>query len=133
MKKFILATLLIASVATAQDQAVPSNHVDLTTTIIDFLSRTELCLNSCRDEASAKAAVPQLQKLKKECDSIVETQKKLPEPTIQDYMAVQNQMGAFNTVWKAIRDHIERLEQEKLMTQELRDILHIAPPAPQNN
>lgn len=133
MKSFILATLLAASIATAQEQAVPANHVDLTTTIIDFLSRTELCLNSCRDEASAKAAIPQLQELKKECDRIVETQKGLPEPTIQDYMAVQNQMGAFNTVWQAIRDHIERLEQDRLMSQEMRDILHIAPPAQNSN
>lgn len=42
-------------------------------------------------------------------------------------MAVQNQMEAFNTVWGAIRDHIERLETERLMSEEMRQILHIAP------
>lgn len=130
MKNFFLVVLLASSLATAQNLPAPANHVDMTAVIIDFLSRTELCLNSCRDEASAKAAIPQLQALKKECDSIVETQRNLPEPTIQDYMAVQDQMATFNTVWSAICDHIERLEQENLMSQELRAILHIAPISP---
>jgi hypothetical protein len=42
-------------------------------------------------------------------------------------MAVQDQMEAFNTVWDAICKHIERLETEQLMTEEMRHILHIAP------
>lgn len=125
--KHLFIALALALSASAQSPT-PTNHVDLTTTIIEFLSRTELCLNSCQDEASAQAAIPQLQELKKECDTLVETQRALPEPTIQDYMAVQNQMEAFNTVWNAIRDHIERLEQAGLMSQEMRDILHIAAP-----
>ncbi len=122
----LLIALVFAISATAE-AATQANHVDLTTAIIDFLSRTELCLNSCRDEASVKAAVPKLQALKKECDSLMETQRSLPEPTIQDYIAVQNQMEAFNTVWNAIREHIERLEQEQLLSREMREILHIAP------
>ncbi|MBQ2868591.1 MAG: hypothetical protein IJE88_01040 [Akkermansia sp.] len=126
MKHLLLAFLFAPSVLTAQEVALPANHVDMTTTIIEFLSRTELCLNTCRDEASVKAAIPQLQELKQECDKIVEAQRALPEPTIQDYMAVQNQVEAFNTVWNAIRDHIERLEQEQLLSDEMRNILHIA-------
>lgn len=129
--RHILLALLFSFEVSAQT-GVPANHVDLTTAIIEFLSRTELCLNACRDNNSAKASIPQLQKLKKECDSLVETQRALPEPTIQDYMAVQDQMEAFNTVWNAIRNHIERLEQAGLLTQEMRDILHIAPPEGKN-
>lgn len=125
--KHLFIALALAFSASAQSPT-PTNHVDLTTAIIEFLSRTELCLNSCQDEASAQAAIPQLLELKKECDTLVETQRALPEPTIQDYMAVQNQMEAFNTVWNAIRDHIERLEQAGLMSQKMRDILHIAAP-----
>ena len=71
--------------------------------------------------------LPPSRSCRKECDAIVETQRSLPEPTIQDYMAVQSQMEAFNTVWNAIRDHIERLEKEQLLTPEIREILHIAP------
>lgn len=126
MKHLFLA-LALAFSASAQSPA-PTNHVDLTTAIIEFLSRTELCLNSCQDEASAQAAIPRLQELKKECDTLVETQRALPEPTIQDYMAVQTRMEAFNTIWNAIRNHIERLEQAGLMSQEMRNILHIAAP-----
>ena len=125
--KHLFIALALALSATAASP-VPTNHVDLTTAIIEFLSRTELCLNSCQDEASVQAASPRLQELKKECDTLVETQRALPEPTIQDYMAVQNQMESFNTVWNAIRDHIERLEQTGLMSQEIRNILHIAAP-----
>lgn len=128
MKNLLLAIIFASSAWASSEQALPANHVDLTSSIIEFLSRTELCLNSCRDDESAKAAVSQLQQLKAECDKLVEIQQNLPEPTIQDYMAVQNQMEAFNTVWNAIRDHIERLEADKIMTQEMRDILHIAPP-----
>ncbi len=127
MKKLLITLLLMPFAMASQEATMPTNHVDMTTAIIEFLSRTELCLNTCRDEASVKAAIPQLQELKQECDKIVEAQRALPEPTIQDYMAVQNQMEAFNTVWNAIRDHIERLEQEQLLSDEMRDILHIAP------
>lgn len=110
----------------AAESPLPS-HTDLTHTILDFLSRIELCLNSCKDETSVKSAIPRLKELQQECGRIVEIQRSLPEPTIQDYMAVQNQMEAFNTVWGAIRDHIERLETERLMSEEMRQILHIAP------
>ena len=121
----------LVSLGTALAQDIADNHVDLTSNIIDFLSRTEICLNSCRDADSVNAALTQLQQLKQECDKLVEVQRSLPEPTIQDYMAVQNQMETFSTIWNAIRDHIERLESEHLMTPELRQILHIAPQKPQ--
>lgn len=132
MKRFLFSLFFAPCVLANQAAPMPTNHVDMTATIIEFLSRTELCLNSCRDDASAKAAIPQLQELKNECDRIVEAQRALPEPTIQDYMAVQNQMEAFNTIWNAIRDHIERLEQEQLLSKEMREILHIAPSAEAN-
>ena len=126
--KHIFTTLCFALCChNVQAQDVPGSHVDMTTTILDFLSRTELCLNSCTDAASTHAAIPQLLQLKQECDKLVEAQKALPEPTVQDYMAVQTHMDAFNTIWKAIRNHIARLQQEKLLTQEIIQILHIAP------
>lgn len=128
MKRCILTVIFVVCSFCASAQNKQTNHVDLTTTIIEFLSRTELCLNACQDAASVQAAIPQLQELKKECDDIVETQKALPEPTVQDYMAVQQHMEAFSTVWTAICNHIERLEEAGLMTPEMRKILFIAPP-----
>ena len=112
----------------ASAQEPPSNHADMAKAILSFLSRTELCLNSCQDAESAKAASPQLKKLKAECDRLAAAQQLLPEPTVQDYMTEHNNAATFNTIWKAIRAHIERLETAQIMTREMRDILYIAPP-----
>ena len=131
MKRFLIALSLVLLSLESFAQEMAGNHVDLTSNIIDFLSRTEICLNSCRDAESVNAAIPQLQQLKQECEKLVEVQRSLPEPTIQDYMAVQNQMGDFSTIRNAIRDHNERLEAENLMTAEMRQILHIAPASAQ--
>lgn len=127
MKNFLLTLLSFLSLSCLAEETGAASHIDLTHTVLDFLSRTELCLNACRDAESVAAAIPQLRELEKECGTIVEAQRALPEPTVQDYMAVQDQMEAFNTVWDAICKHIERLETEQLMTEEMRHILHIAP------
>ncbi len=132
MRRNLIAAVLGFIIQASLVQASPSNHVDMTNAILDFLSRTELCLNSCRDEVSAQAAIPQLQKLKEECSILVKEQQNLPEPTIQDYMAVQNKMEVFTTIWKAIRNHIERMEQARILSPELRQILQIAPVSPEN-
>lgn len=124
MKPFLL-TLLLAGSVFAQAE-LPANHVDLSSAIIDFLSRTELCLNTCHSKESVQAAIPQLKELKAECQRIVEMQRSLPEPTVQDFMAVQHQMEAFNTVWNAIRAHISRLETQGLLTAEFCEIVGIA-------
>ncbi len=126
MKQFFLAILLAFGAFQLQAQDSPTNHLDMTAAVLDFLSRTELCLNACTDAASTKAAIPQLQQLKKECEELVKMQKALPEPTVQDYMAVQNHMATFDTIWKSIRSHISRMEEENLMTPEIRSILLIA-------
>ena len=98
MRKHLFTITLGVSILGNVSLATPANHVDMTSAILDFLSRTELCLNSCRDADSAAKAIRQLEELKQECDRLVETQRQLPEPTVQDYMAVQNQMEAFNTL-----------------------------------
>lgn len=130
MRSILFSLCLAFFTFNASAQEAPSNHVDMTAQILDFLSRTELCLNSCTDEASTRAAVPQLQQLKQECDKLVELQKALPEPTVQDYMAVQSQMETFNTIWKAIRNHIERMQMENLISPEIAAILLISPDSP---
>lgn len=129
MRRFLYSLILALSCVAFAAQKLPDNHVDLTSCVLDFLSRTELCLGSCQDAASVQAALPQLKELKNECAQIIAKQQALPEPTVQDYMAVQNQMEAFNTIWNAIRAHIARLEESNLMNPELRDILRVAPPA----
>lgn len=132
MRGYLFTIALGISILGNVTLAAPTNHVDMTNAVLDFLSRTELCLNSCRDAATTAEAIPQLKELKEECAQLVEAQRQLPEPTVQDYMAVQSKMEAFSTLWAAIRSHIERMEQEQILTPELREILHIAPVSPKN-
>ena len=132
MRGYLFTIALGISILGNVALAAPTNHVDMTNAILDFLSRTELCLNSCRDSVSTAEAIAPLKALRQECAQLVEAQRQLPEPTVQDYMAVQNKMEAFSTLWNAIRNHIERMEQEQLLTPELRGILHIAPVSPKN-
>ena len=126
MKKIAFTLFLAFGVLVSSAQDAPANHIDMTEVVLDFLSRTELCLQSCSDSAATQAAIPQLRQLKEECATIVNMQKQLPEPTVQDYMAVQEHMAAFDSLWKAIRNHLSRMEKNSLITPEVRDILQIA-------
>lgn len=123
-----LPLLILLSVpVTAQDEAVPpailESHRDLAHAITDFLSRTEVCLRGCTDAASVQAALPKLHELAQEARRLADTQAALPEPTMQDYMASQELALQFLPIWKAIRAHMERLEKDGLMTDELRALL----------
>lgn len=107
--------------------AAPESHSDLARALTDFLSRTELCLRSCTDAASVQAAMPRLRELAQEARRLADAQDALPEPTTQDYMASQELALQFLPVWKAIRAHLERLEKDGLMTDELRRLLQTGP------
>ncbi len=125
----LMFPVLLTVSVTAQEK--PITHSDLATDILIFLARTEICLRGCCDDESIKAAIPQLQQLKKDSDKLMAIQRELPDPTTQDCIDVQQKGAGFLKLWKAIRRHIERLETNKLMTQEMRDILYIAPPTPE--
>jgi len=94
---------------------------------VDLLSQTEICLNSCRDEESVRAALPRLQELAEQAQQLTARQKALPDPTVQDYMAAQSLVADFQTLWHAIQEHLERLECEQLLSPAMREILRIAP------
>ena len=107
--------------------AAPESHSDLARALTDFLSCTELCLRSCTDAASVQAAMPRLRELAQEARRLADAQDALPEPTTQDYMASQELALQFLPIWKAIRAHLERLEKDGLMTDELRRLLQTGP------
>ncbi|MCQ2372003.1 MAG: hypothetical protein MJ058_08155 [Akkermansia sp.] len=111
----------------AAQPAAPESHSDLARALTDFLSRTELCLRSCTDAASVQAAMPRLRELAQEARRLADAQDALPEPTTQDYMASQELALQFLPIWKAIRAHLERLEKDGLMTDELRRLLQTGP------
>lgn len=108
--------------------AAPSGHQDCALALLQLLSDTEICLNGCRDAASVQAALPRLRELKRQARQIAETQQHLPEPTSQDLLSMNQHLQRFNTLWDAIKEHIHRLEEAGLISQEMRDILCIAPP-----
>ena len=119
--------ILLSAPVTAQDGAAPTSslesHRDLAHAITDFLSRTEVCLRGCTDAASVQTALPKLRELAQEARRLADAQAALPEPTMQDYMASQELALQFLPIWKAIRAHVERLEKDGLMTDELRALL----------
>lgn len=129
----LLIPLLAAPLPALEDAAqpaqpaAPESHSDLARALTDFLSRTELCLRSCTDAASVQAAMPRLRELAQEARRLADAQDALPEPTTQDYMASQELALQFLPIWKAIRAHLERLEKDGLMTDELRRLLQTGP------
>ncbi len=129
----LLIPLLAAPLPAQEDAAqpaqpaAPESHSDLARALTDFLSRTELCLRSCTDAASVQAAMPRLRELAQEARRLADAQDALPEPTTQDYMASQELALQFLPIWKAIRAHLERLEKDGLMTDELRRLLQTGP------
>lgn len=122
----LLIPLLAAPLPAQEDAAqpaAPESHSDLARALTDFLSRTELCLRSCTDAAAVQAAMPRLRELAQEARRLADAQSALPEPTTQDYMASQELALQFLPIWKAIRAHLERMEKDGLMTDELRRLL----------
>lgn len=120
---FPLAGVLITPAIAQQS---PASHQDMAEQLLDFLSRTELCLRECTDESSLSAAVPKLRQLAEEADKLAAAQAALPEPTVQDFMSVQDKMGTFDTICKAIQSHLVRLSEKGLLTDEIRQILKIS-------
>ena len=130
MRTLVLTLMLslAAASAPAQEAAAPpapalESHHDLARALTEYLSRVELCLRGCTDAASVAAALPHLRELAAEARRLEQAQQQLPEPTVQDYMASQELALQFLPLWKAVRAHLDRLESEGLMTDELRQLL----------
>lgn len=132
--------LLLTPVATAQEAQTAAHpetatdtattadsHTELADAMVDFLRRTDECLATCTDEASARAAVPQLEALRTAASELAARQARLPEPTVQDYMATQDRANDFLQLWQSIRAHLARMEKAGLLLPEIRQTLHIAP------
>ncbi len=112
-----------AAIAQTNDTQVADTHQSLALELINILSATEAQLNTCTDAASVEAAIPQFLELSKQTLQLNERQKALPEPTVQDYLAAQSLVGEFNTLVQAIKQHLDRLQEQKLLSPELSKIL----------
>jgi len=103
-------------------------HQSIARELVNLLSETEVCLNSCRDTASVEAALPELRRLAARADAIAARQSALPAPTVQDDMAAAEMVNDFATIWQAICKHIDRLQKAGLVSDALRDVLKLSPP-----
>lgn len=126
MKSLYLFPIAGCIIYPATAQPLPSTHQDMAEQLLDFLSRTELCLRNCTDENTLASILPKLRLLAREADQLAAAQAALPEPTVQDFMAVQDKMGTFDTICKAIQSHLLRMSKNGLMTDEIRQILKIS-------
>lgn len=107
---------------------LPATHQDYALALLQLLSDTEVLLNSCRDVDSTQAALPHLRELSEQARRIALAQRRLPEPTAEDQELLSRHAERFTLLWEAICQHIERLEQNHLLTQQLNEILCIVPP-----
>lgn len=126
MKPLYFFPLVAVVTIQTSAQEAPASHQDMAESLLDFLSRTELCLRSCTDEASVNEAIPRLRQLAKEADNLAAAQAALPEPTVQDFMSVQDKMGTFDSICKAIQAHLVRLSEKGLLNADFRQILKIS-------
>lgn len=109
-------------------EALPATHQDYALALLQLLSDTEVVLNGCRDADSTQAALPRLRELGEQARRLAEAQRRLAEPTTEDQELLSRHAERFTLLWEAICQHIERLEQEHLLTPQLNDILCIVPP-----
>lgn len=108
----------------AQEQRT---HLDLAHALVDLLSETEACLNTCRDKESVQAAIPRLEQLAQQARQLRQEQAALPNSTVQDDIAAAELAGDFMMLWNAICQHVERLETSGLMSEDLRNVLRVSP------
>ncbi len=124
-----LVPLAMLCCAAAEPQpAAPETHQEFIPVLLELLNQTVQSLAGCTDEASVKAALPRLRELAEQARQLAALQQTLPDPTVQDYMASHPHVAEFNRLWEGICGHIERLEQARLISPELRDLLQVAPP-----
>lgn len=123
-----LITLLAMLCCLTSAAEPPATHHEVSRRLIELLTDTGNCLASCTDAASVQAALPRLRELAQQAAELKSAQDSLPEPTTQDYMIDKQLLGDFNSAWKTVRDHIDRLESANLVSPELREVLRIAPP-----
>lgn len=108
-------------------EAQPATHLDVALALLELMRHTNSCLAGCTDEASVQAALPTLRTLAAQAQRLKDIQNNLPDPSEQDFLVTQGLLRDFYPLWKSIREHYIRLEDARLMSDELRSVLRLAP------
>lgn len=119
-----LALLMVQPALYAQS-ASEKTHQDYALALLDLLAETELCLAQCVDLESIQHNKPRLQELSEQMQELSVLLQNLPEPTIADYIAAEQQVSEFNTLWNAIKKHVQRLREAGFYSDELLAIIKL--------
>lgn len=118
------AFILLPTIACAAlPAAAQDTNVSVAKELINLLSATEICLNTCRDAASVQAALPQLESLAQKAADIKAKQSALPPLTHAEDREITKLIPTFTTLTKAIDEHLQRLEASGLLSPELKAVL----------
>lgn len=121
------ALLALCPLPALHAQSEPAKtHQDYANALLDLMAETELCLSQCLDQQSTQANTPRLEELSQQMGQLAQLLQELPEPTIADYIAAEQQVREFNTLWDAIKKHIQRLDNEGLYSEELLSIIKLS-------
>ena len=115
--------LPLAITCTALPAAAQETNVSVAKELINLLSATEICLNTCHSAADVQAVLPQLKHLAQKAAEIKEKQSKLPDFTPADDKEIAKLIPTYTTLSKAINAHLQRLSDSGLMSPELRAVL----------
>ncbi|MFI3242844.1 MAG: hypothetical protein R3Y56_01165 [Akkermansia sp.] len=125
--KTAITLLALSSLPALHAHELPETmtHQDYALALLDILSATEMSLAQCTDEQSRDAQIPHLKELAASMQELHQIQRKMPEPTIADYIAAEQHVGDFNTLWNAIKKHVQRLDEAQLYNEEMLQIIKL--------
>ncbi len=124
---FISQALVLTCAISYATEETQATHFSLAQNVITLLSETELTLSSCTDAESVSTALPKLRQLGEQARAIADKQRLLPDSSLNEDLTIAPLVNDFQLLWDAIRAHIERLENSGLMSEELKNVLRVAP------
>ncbi len=124
--KLALALLFSAlPLHSVEEGADITTHTQYSASLVALLGKTLVSLQACQDPASTQAQLPILKQYQQEMDRLSRVLVKLPSPSAVDYVQAHDQLIEFNRTWRLISEEIQRLEREKLLSDELIEILKV--------
>ena len=117
------ARLAVLSVLAAAPLTAADSHTETAQTLVELLRATEASLARCTDADRIRTELPVLEQLAEQAGVLRQRQQSLPEPTVQDFLAVQHLAPEFMQLSERLGEHMQRLEEQGLMSPELRAVL----------
>lgn len=117
------ARLAVLSVLATAPLSAADSHTETAQALVELLRATEASLTRCSDADSVRAELPVLAQLAEQAGILRQRQQSLPEPTVQDFLAVQHLAPEFMQLSERLGEHMQRLEEQGLMSPELRAVL----------